>query len=161
MARENYHNYILDYDVLLFYSKYHEQKYNEEFSEGKEHKIGFDSSADNEYWTSEIVHDGQKMLVYNDFINGNRYIDVIEKPDENVDNEYFEISQELSDDDYKKIVNYIENSVGKKIYVFDYTEYYQGAFDELNIRTGNIKYYKTPLYYYLLKKYLNKVDLNK
>ena len=61
----------------------------------------------------------------------------------------------------KKIVNYIENSVGKKIYVFDYTEYYQGAFDELNIRTGNIKYYKTPLYYYLLKKYLNKVDLNK
>ena len=123
-------------------------------------KVGdviFKPAKDINYWTAVAQNNHIEYVVYNDYWVENHYIDLVEEPNKDMTNNYMVIMDGLTEDNYNQLINYMEQHNTEELYLFDFTESYNLAFQEIVKKNDHVHYYTLPLFYYLLLDYMNEM----
>ena len=159
-AKSNYYMSLSKKDQIHFLNNYDRKLVQNENSQYHQVKVGdviFKPAKDINYWTAVAQNNHIEYVVYNDYWVENHYIDLVEEPNKDMTNNYMVIMDGLTEDNYNQLINYMEQHNTEELYLFDFTESYNLAFQEIVKKNDHVHYYTLPLFYYLLLDYMNEM----
>ena len=148
------------FDRLCFYTEYEKNLFQQKYHLDAMTQVGPVPGEQCKVWYKDATFGEDDYIVYNDYWNEGRNLEVVMKPNVARENRYLIITRELDDEEIKLFTDYAESNKDVDIYIFDFTEAYKDFFESRLGVWNNLKYYEKSLTFCLMKQYMKPIELN-